>query len=136
MLATNSAIYWGNLTAEKLDKITENLQPKARNVAKSIKFPRTMSPSETVVSDHLLRFIRERGQKELGLFLRYCTGSDLFLSKTIQVTFKEMNEFSRRPIAHTCTQQLELACDYSTYAELRAEFCSVLNSGVWIMDMS
>lgn len=36
------------MTAEKLDKITENLQPKARHVAKSIKFPQTMSPSETV----------------------------------------------------------------------------------------
>ncbi|XP_065110919.1 carbohydrate sulfotransferase 10 isoform X1 [Paramisgurnus dabryanus] len=123
------------MTAEKLDQITENLQPKARSVAKSIKFPPTMSPSETAVSHHLLRFVRERDQRELGLFLRYCTGSDLFLSKTIQVTFKEMNEFSRRPIAHTCTQQLELACDYSTYAEFRSEFSSVLNTGVWIMDM-
>ncbi|KAK7151691.1 hypothetical protein R3I94_008138 [Phoxinus phoxinus] len=124
------------MTAENLDKITENLQPKARNVAKSIKFPQAMSQSETIVSNHLLRFIRERDQKELGLFLRYCTGSDLFLSKTIDVTFKEMSEFSRRPIAHTCTQHLELASDYSTYAEFRAEFCSVLNSGVWVMDMS
>ncbi len=125
-----------NMTAESLDKITENLQPKARNVAKSLKFPQTMSPSETTVSNHLLRFVRERDQKELGLFLRYCTGSDLFLSKTIQVTFTEMNEFSRRPIAHTCSQHLELANDYSTYAEFRVEFCSVLNSGVWVMDMS
>ncbi|XDV27595.1 hypothetical protein PO909_031099 [Leuciscus waleckii] len=124
------------MTAENLDKITENLQPKARNVAKSIKFQQSMSQSETTVSNHLLRFIRERDQKELGLFLRYCTGSDLFLSKTIEVTFKEMSEFSRRPIAHTCTQHLELASDYSTYAEFRAEFCSVLNSGVWVMDMS
>ncbi|KAK9981748.1 hypothetical protein ABG768_001272, partial [Culter alburnus] len=119
------------MTAESLDKITENLQPKERHVAKSIIFPQSMSPSETIVSNHLLRFIRERDQKELGLFLRYCTGSGLFLSKTVQVTFKEMSEFSRRPIAHTCTQHLELASDYSTYAEFRAEFCSVLNSGVW-----
>lgn len=123
------------MTTEKVDKITENLQPKARSVAKSIKFPPTMSPSETAVSNHLLRFIRERDQRELGLFLRYCTGSDLFLSKTSQVTFKEMNEFSRRPIAHTCTQHLDLACDHNTYAESRAEFSSVLNSGVWIMDI-
>lgn len=117
------------MTAESLDKITENLQPKARHVAKSIIFPQSMSQSETIVSNHLLRFIRERDQKELGLFLRYCTGSDLFLSKTIQVTFKEMSEFSRRPIAHTCTLHLELASDYSTYAEFRAEFCSVIICG-------
>ncbi|XP_001338892.3 uncharacterized protein si:ch73-30l9.1 [Danio rerio] len=124
-----------NMTAERLEQITNDLQPKARNVAKNLKFPLSMPPSETTVSNHLLRFIRERDQKELGLFLRYCTGSDLFLSKTIHVTFKEMSEFTRRPIAHTCTQQLELASDCSTYAEFRAEFCSVLNSGVWVMDI-
>ncbi len=105
-------------------------------MAKSLKFPQMMSPSETTVSNHLLRFVRERDQKELGLFLRYCTGSDLFLSKTIQVTFTEMKEFSRRPIAHTCSQHLELASDYSTYAEFRVESCSELNSIVWVMDMS
>lgn len=53
------------MTAENLDKITENLQPKARNVAKSIKFPQSMSRSETIVSNHLLRFIRKRDQKKL-----------------------------------------------------------------------
>ncbi|ROL42065.1 hypothetical protein DPX16_19512 [Anabarilius grahami] len=53
------------MTAKILDKITENLKPKARHVAKSNIFPQSMSPSETIVSNNLLRFIRERDQKEL-----------------------------------------------------------------------
>ncbi|KAA0714107.1 hypothetical protein E1301_Tti022795 [Triplophysa tibetana] len=60
-----------------LKKILEEIAHKEMvQQPKSIKFPLKMSPSETVVSNHLLRFIRERDQKELILFLRYCTGCD------------------------------------------------------------
>lgn len=57
-----------------LDKILSDLQPKARNVIKSIRFPSSMSSEERSTSLHLQRFIREIDVKELGQFLRYCTG--------------------------------------------------------------
>lgn len=124
-----------SIKAEGLNKILDNLKPRARNVTKCIQFPKYMSDVETVTSNQLLRFIRERDEKELSLFLRFCTGSDSFLSKTIIVTFTDMSEFTRRPLAHTCSCSLELPCNYSNYAEFRSEFCSVLKSGVWVMDM-
>lgn len=125
-----------SMSAKGLNKILDDLKPRARNVTKCIQFPGSMSHVETITSNHLLRFVRERDEKELGLFLRYCTGSDLFLSKTIKVTFTDMSEFTRRPLAHTCTCSLELACNYSNYAKFRSEYCSVLRSGVWLMDLS
>ncbi|XP_035987320.1 uncharacterized protein si:ch73-30l9.1 isoform X2 [Fundulus heteroclitus] len=124
-----------SMTFHDLNKILDDLKPRARNITKCIQFPAGMSDAETITSNQLLRFIRERDEKELGLFLRYCTGSDLFLAKTIKVTFSSMSEFTMRPVAHTCSCSLELPCNYSNYAEFKSEFCSVLKSGVWVMDM-
>lgn len=124
-----------SLSGGVLDKILADLQPKARSITKYIQFPNSMSPAERTTSLHLLRFVREIEQREIGQFLGFCTGSDLFLSNTIKVTFTNMSEYSRRPVAHTCTCVLELACNYSTYSEFRSEFLSVLQSGIWVMDM-
>lgn len=80
-----------------------------------------MSLEEVVTSLHLLRFVIEINQKEIGLFLRHCIGSDLFLSKTIKVTFMDMSEFSRWPVAHTCTSTPE-QCIMDEY-EIEREKC-------------
>lgn len=66
-----------SMSWEGLKKILDDLKPKPRNIIKTIKFPGSMSLEEQTTSNHLLRFVRERDEKELGLFLRYCTGSDL-----------------------------------------------------------
>ncbi|KAJ8333768.1 hypothetical protein SKAU_G00410870 [Synaphobranchus kaupii] len=126
-----------SMSSEGLKKILDDLKPKARNITKSIKFPGSMSPEEQTTSNHLLRFVRERDEKELGLFLRHCTGSDLFLSKTIKVTFTaDQPQLTRAPLAHTCSCSLELASNYKDYADFRTEFISVLKSGVWVMDLA
>lgn len=125
-----------SLTAEVLGKILTDLKPKARYLTKCIHFPHDMSQSERTTSLHLLRFVREMDVQEIGLFLRFCTGSDLFLSKTIQVTFTNMSDFERRPVAHTCSCALELASTYASFAEFRTEFLTVLKSGIWLMDMA
>lgn len=126
-----------SMSTEELKKILDNLKPKARNVTKCIKFTECMSLEEQTTSNHLLRFVRERDEKELGLFLRYCTGSDLFLSKTIKVTFTvEQSQFARAPLAHTCSCSLEMASDYKDYTDFRSEFSSLLKSGVWVMDLA
>lgn len=62
-----------SMSSEGLKKILDDLKTKARNITKSIKFPGSMSLEERTTSNHLLRFVRERDEKELGLFLRYCT---------------------------------------------------------------
>lgn len=126
-----------SMSWEGLNKILDDLKPKPRNITKTIKFPGSMSLEKQTTSNHLLRFVREIDEKELGLFLRYCTGSHLFLSKTIKVTFTaEKPQFARAPLAHTYNCSLELASYYKDYADFRTEFISVLKSGVWIMDVA
>lgn len=125
-----------SFTAAALEKILDDLKPKARNLTKTIHFPHEMSQAQRTTSLHLLRFVRELDAQEIGHFLRFCTGSDLFLSKTIQVSFTDMSNFERRPVAHTCSCSLELASTYATFAEFRTEFLGVLKSGVWVMDMA
>lgn len=73
-----------SISGRELDKILADLQPKARIITKYIQFPNSVSQAETTTSLHLLRFIREIDQREIGQFLRFCTGSDLFLSQTIK----------------------------------------------------
>ena len=86
-----------SLSGVVLDKILADLQPKARSITKYIQFPNSVSPAERTTSLHLLRFVREIDQREIGQFLRFCTGSDLLLdlSNTIKVTFTNMSEYSR-----------------------------------------
>lgn len=96
-----------------------------------------MSMEEKTTSNHLLRFVRERDEKELALFLRYCTESDLFLSMTIKVTLTaEQPQFARAPLARTCSCSLELASNYKDDAEFKTKFIFVLKSGVWVIDLA
>lgn len=71
-----------SMSTIELKKTLDDLKSKARNVTKC-KFPGCMSLEQQTTSNHLLRFVRERDEKELGLFLRYCTGSDLFLFSSL-----------------------------------------------------
>lgn len=62
-------------------------------------------------------------------------GADVVISMKIQVTLVgKMNDFARRPIAHTCGCLLELPT-YPSYVEFSEEMASVLKSDVWVMDI-
>ena len=67
--------------------------------------------------------------------MKFITGSDLLTVPSIDVTFiKYENEFSRRPIAHTCSPSLELPSTYNNFCELREEFTNILRPnklGAW-----
>lgn len=90
---------------------------------------------QTPTSVHLKRFIRELDEIKLQKFLRFCTGSDLIVTDSIYVEFKEMPEFERRPIGHTCGKILQIAESYDNFPDFRSEFNAVLESTVWIMDI-
>ena len=73
--------------------------------------------------------------EEVGLFLRFVTGSSVAIGKDISITFNNLSGLGRRPIAHTCSCLLELSVNYSTSIEFAAEFKQVLSSDLsWIMD--
>ncbi|CAC5425229.1 unnamed protein product [Mytilus coruscus] len=123
------------LTEEQLVNLYAELKPTPKAVCKRLCFPCEMKPDETVVSHHLKRFIRELNEDKLGRFVRFCTGSDLLISKKISVEFVNVSGLARRPVSQTCNSILELPKTYDNFPEFRAEFVSVLESNVWVMDI-
>ena len=68
--------------------------------------------------------------------MKFITGSDLLTVPSIDVTFiKYENEFSRRPIAHTCSPSLELPSTYNSFCELREEFTNNHRQNNWEMSI-
>ncbi|KAF3859891.1 hypothetical protein F7725_000146 [Dissostichus mawsoni] len=64
----------------------------------------------------------------LSWFLRFCTGSDLFLGKEIIIDFTQIQGFQRRPVAHTCGCVLELSIHYDSFPDFSSEMNKVLES--------
>ena len=112
----------------------QSLVPSNKTVKSLLIFPETMSEEETTSSHFLKKFIGGLDDRFLHRFLRFCTGCDLFLGHTIKVNFSQFTGLQRRPIAHTCTYELDIACDYDNYPEFRDEFAKILNTDQWEMD--
>ena len=120
---------------EGISEAYVNLHPTLRKVIRSISYPTTMNDQQKNIGKHLSTYLRESDAQHLSLFLRFCTGSDLFLGKTITLSFTNLQGMQRRPIAHTCGCYLELPIDYDNYPDFRHEMNKVLESGVWAMDI-
>ena len=77
-------------------------------------------------------FIRGLPESDLGKLVKFITGSDLL---TVPTFIKYENEFSRIPIAHTCSPSLELPAAYNNFCELREEFINILRQNNWEMNI-
>ncbi|XP_041938181.1 uncharacterized protein LOC121699809 [Alosa sapidissima] len=132
---------WSNVMApfrselEGISVAYENLHPTLRKVMRSLSYPTTVNNQQKQIGKYLGTYLRESDTQHLSLFLRFCTGSDLFLGKSISVTFTQLQGLQRRPIAHTCDCYLELPIEYDNYPDFRYEFNKVLESGMWEMDI-
>lgn len=120
---------------EDITTVYDNLQPTGRKLIKALAFPATMNDQEKSIKQYLTTYIRECDSQRLSRFLRFCTGSDLFLNKTITIDFTNLQGALRRPVAHTCGCFLELSVYYDTYLDFRFEINKILESSVWVMDI-
>ena len=73
---------------------------------------------------------------DLCNFLRFTTGSSVCIASKISVTFNSSSGLARRPIAHTCSNTLELS-GYVNYHDFSAEWHAILGdtmsgSGIWM----
>ncbi|XP_070551821.1 uncharacterized protein [Ptychodera flava] len=123
------------LTHEEFLEMYNNLKPTARKVLKILKYPDNLSPAENEIMNHLHRFIRGLDKNTLGKFLRFCTGANLMVKQEIWVRFVDLAGLARRPVAHTCGCVLELPRSYENFPQFRSEFKSVIDSGIWVMDI-
>ena len=83
----------------------------------------------------LKRYIKGLDSSMLATFLRFVTGSDLMLFHSWEINFTQLDGCARRPVAHTCTNTLELPSTYQSFPELREEFNQILKADNWEMDI-
>lgn len=120
---------------EQLATLYDDLKATTKKVLRLLRFPADMTAKQKEVEQHLRRYIRELEEEKLSKFLRFCTGSNLIVSDSINVEFTAMSDFTRRPVAHTCGMFLELPDSYESFPEFRTEFNEILKSNVWVMDV-
>ncbi|MEQ2227268.1 hypothetical protein ILYODFUR_036020 [Ilyodon furcidens] len=121
---------------ESITAAYENLQPTLRKVIRSIVYLAVMNAQQKNISRYLSRYLSSylRESDTHSLFRQFCTGSDLFLQKTISVSFTQIQGIQRWPVAHTCGCYLELPVNYNC-PEFRHEINKVVESSVWVMDI-
>ena len=102
---------------------------------KLLNYPESLTATQSEVSKHLKRYIKELDSRHLKLFLRFCTGSDVITVPNITVEFSQLIGLQRRPVAHTCGCVLQIPDQYENFMAFRSEFDSVLESNVWVMDI-
>ena len=72
---------------------------------------------------------------EIRRFLRFVTGSSVNTGKEIVVLFNNLNGLAPRPIAHTCSCEMELLLTYGSCLAFASEMGAILsNDNSWIMD--
>ncbi|KAK1878470.1 E3 ubiquitin-protein ligase TOM1-like [Dissostichus eleginoides] len=124
------------LTKESIMELYENKRPTNRKVAQMIKpSNESLNPQEQAALTYLLRYVRSLDQRQLEIFLRFCTGSSVLCKDSIEVTLNGLCGLSGRPVAHTCGAVLESPCSYSSYPDFRAELDSVLTGDCFTMDV-
>ena len=76
----------------------------------------------------LKKYIKNLDLKDLTLFLRFVTGSDVMTVSKVDISFTTLEGVKRRPIARTCGPLLELPQTYTIYNELNEEFTNILHN--------
>ncbi|XP_071832423.1 uncharacterized protein [Apostichopus japonicus] len=123
------------LTPLQLRELYKNMMPTSQKVISRIKVPQDISEGQHVVFSYLKKYIRSLEKDKLQKFLRFWTGADVLSFPQLNVSFNLLDGFARRPVAHTCSQCLELPTTYESYIDMKNELNQVLDSGIWVMDI-
>ena len=122
-------------TLAELNELYESKRPTAKKIIKLFKAEPT-DDAQRQSFDHLKRFVKSLEGKALCRFLHFCTGSDVLVCDSIEITFSSLEGFQRRPVAHTCGPLLELPTSYESYPALVEEFTNVMKEDqAWSFDL-
>ena len=140
--AINSAIppahvpFWASKSPSDLHKLYQALTATPLKVLSLLSEPIFLNTSQEIVFGYLQQFIGNMTQEQVKKFLRFVTGSAVCSTHKIEVQFNSLSGMARRPIAHTCSNILELPATYLSYPEFAKEFRMVMSDEMysWIMD--
>ena len=124
-----------------LSVLHSKLEPTPKKVLSAITFPE-MSSDEKVLSQYFKRLFREMDDpKNLQLFLRFCTGSDIMtnIDSQIRVTFSGVSSNVRCPSSHTygCVLRIPRSYFQDPYVLFKSDFCHCLERaiGKWTLSL-
>ncbi len=75
-------------------------------------------------------------QTQVKSFLRFVTGSSVCSVQALEIQFNTLSGLARGPIAHTCSNILELSSTYMSFHDFEQESRLMLSDEKysWIMD--
>ena len=120
-------MFWSQLTLPSIDHIFMEQLPTPARVSSIITAEdNNLRQEQLNALYYLQQFVAALDSEELAAFLHFVTGSSV-MPDTVRVTFNNLSGELRRPIAHTCSNTLELSCTYGSVQELKREFMSILH---------
>ncbi|OWF39690.1 uncharacterized protein LOC110464724 [Mizuhopecten yessoensis] len=123
-------LFWNRLNIEELNRIYRVLEPTPQRVIDRIETDvEHLREEEDRVFYFLKDFISVLCPEDLSHFLVFLTGSDaLPQDSPIKVLFSRVEGLAMHPVAHTCSNTLELPVGYTSSQELRRDFMTILNN--------
>ena len=122
-----------------LAQVYSKLEPQTKAVLRVVQFPESMPKGEMEVKGHLNNFIRELDPEMLGLFMRFCTGSDTMVQErvTVNCVACETSENVRCPTAHTygCVLKIHRTYSKDPYVVFKSDFMNIMRAKYWQMDI-
>ncbi|KAK3605629.1 hypothetical protein CHS0354_027294 [Potamilus streckersoni] len=129
MPAIHVEVFWSRLSKTAIRKLTEKLRPTPEKAANSLVPTRQLSDKECEVYSYLIQFVESLNKTSLRTFLQFVTGYTRLPEDGIKINFNhDLKDFSRRPIAHTCSNQLDLPIEYMHYEDFESEMTSILDN--------
>ena len=121
-------IFWSVLTVQAIEYLFQMQLPTSAKVSNAIICDSDDITNEQSNSLYYLKlYVETLDQEDLETFLCFVTGSSVMPDK-ITVTFSNLTGEERRPIAHTCSNLLELPATYISMRDLKREFTAVLQN--------
>lgn len=123
-------IFWSVLTVEIIDHMFRQQLPTPTRVSEVLVAEAdALTNSQENCLFYLRQFVRAMDQEDLTSFLHFFTGSTVMPSR-ITVTFSNLVGVLRRPVAHTCSNTLELPETYVSMQDLKREFLATLRNPI------
>ena len=114
-------VFWSLLTVDHIDFMVQQQRPTPEKVIQVVKTREDdLTNSQERVLHFFKEFIRSLDVEELSSCLLFITGC-VYSPKEIMVSFNGLVDSHRRPIAHTCSNEIELSSTYAHYQEFRRE---------------
>ena len=120
--------FWAMLTIPMIDLLFREQLPTPRKVCSVMQYNEddAYRQNELNCFHFLQEYVMSLDQEDLEAFLLFVTGSTI-MPRNICVYFRNISGLARCPVAHTCSNTLELPSSYSSTQDLKREFTRILH---------